>query len=85
MCSVPRESAGLAACGDYHVKEYPEQISFAETLALLFSNQEAPLSKAKADPLTQQFLKMKSDLKTLQEFNDPMGMYARMPLGWDIK
>jgi protease-4 len=68
----------------YYVKEYPEQISFADTLALLFTQQEAPLTRAKADPLTQEFLKMKSDLKSLQEFNDPLGAYARMPLGWKI-
>jgi protease-4 len=69
----------------YRVKEYPEEVTFAESLAQLFSHQEQPVSQAKADPLTQEFLKMKSDLKSLQEFNDPMGMYARMPLGWDIK
>ncbi len=73
------------AVGDYRVKEYPEEITFAESLAQLFSHQEEPVSHAKADPLTQEFLKIKSDLKSLQEFNDPVGMYARMPLGWDIK
>jgi protease IV len=71
--------------GDYHVKEYPEQVSFADTLAALFTHQEEPLSKAKVDPLTQQFLKMKSDLKFLEDFNDPLGAYARMPVGWDIR
>jgi protease-4 len=72
--------------GDYHVKEYPEQVTFADTLAQLLTNQEEPLSKAaKVDPLTQEFLKLKGDLKILQEFNDPMGAYARMPLGWEIK
>ena len=71
--------------GDYRVKEYPEEVTFADTLAQLFSNQEEPVSKVKADPLTREFLKMKSDLKSLQEFNDPLGTYARMPLGWEIK
>jgi protease-4 len=75
---------------NYHLKEVPEQPTFAETLAVLLDNQEAPLSqapalKAKPDLLTQQFLKMKADLKTFQEFNDPMGMYARLPLGFEIK
>jgi len=69
----------------YKVKEYPQQVSFAETLALLLSNQETPVSKVKIDPLTAEYFKLKSDFKTLQDFNDPMGMYARMPLGWDIK
>ena len=73
------------AVGDYRVKEYPEEVTLADTLSLLFSNQEEPLSKVKADPLTQEFLKMKSDLKFLQDFNDPMGAYARMPVGWDIR
>jgi len=69
----------------YHVKEYPEEVTFADTLAQLFNNQEEPLSKVRADPLTQEFLKIKSDLKSLQEFNDPLGAYARMPIGWDLK
>ncbi|MCE0485227.1 MAG: signal peptide peptidase SppA [Methylacidiphilales bacterium] len=69
----------------YRVKEYPEKATFADALALLFNNQEEPVSHIKLDPLTQQFLKIKSDLKSLQEFNDPIGVYARMPLGWEIK
>jgi protease-4 len=79
-------AANTAKLGErYRVKEYPEEVTFADTLALLFSNQEEPVTRAKADPLTQEFLKMKGDLKFLQDFNDPMGMYARMPLGWDIR
>lgn len=69
----------------YRVKEYPEQLNFAEALALLLNNQSQPVSKAKADPFTREFLQIKSDLKELQDFNDPMGMYLRMPLGWDIR
>ena len=71
--------------GDYRVKEYPEQISFAESLAQLFSHQAAPVAAAKVDPLTRQFLQMKAELKSLQSFNDPIGAYARMPLGWEIR
>jgi protease-4 len=79
-------AANKAKLGErYRVKEYPEEVTFAESLTQLFRHQEQPVARAKANPLTQEFLKMKSDLKSLQEFNDPMGMYARMPLGWDIK
>jgi protease-4 len=79
-------AANKAKLGErYRVKEYPEEVTLADTLAQLFNNQEEPVSRVRADPLTQEFLKMKSDLKSLQEFNDPMGMYARMPVGWDIK
>jgi protease-4 len=74
-----------AKLGDrYYVKEYPEKVSFADTLALLFNNREEPVSKVKPDLVTQQYLKLKNELKTLQEFNDPMGLYARMPLGFEI-
>ena len=79
-------AAKQAKLGDkYKVKEYPQEVTFADTLAQLLSNQEEPLSKVKADPMTQAFLKMKSDLNSLQGFNDPLGMYARMPVGWEIK
>ncbi|HUB66782.1 MAG TPA: signal peptide peptidase SppA [Candidatus Methylacidiphilales bacterium] len=81
--SYAAEKAGISS--NYRVKEYPEQMSFAEALAILLNNNEQPLSHAKADPLTEQFLKMKADLKSLEDFNDPLGMYARLPLGWDIK
>ena len=72
----------------YRVKEYPEEVTFADTLAALLSNQEEPLSRinsAKADPLTQAFIKIRHDLKEFQGFNDPIGVYARMPIGWEIK
>ncbi len=69
----------------YKVKEYPEELSLAESLAKLLNSQETPVTHAKLDPLTRQFLKMKSDLKSLQDFNDPTGMYARLPIGFEIK
>jgi protease-4 len=84
----------------YRVKEYPEELSFSDALAqLLSNNQQQPLSKTdvlsaltsqrpaaeKTDALTAQFLKLRDSLKSLEDFNDPLGMYARMPLGWEIK
>jgi protease-4 len=71
---------------NYELREVPHQLGLSETLAVLLNNQEAPLEKeAKPDLLTQQFLKMKADLKSLQEFNDPLGMYARLPLGFEVR
>jgi protease-4 len=79
----------------YRVKEYPEELSFSDALAQLLTNQQQPLSKAgpsllaktvgASDPLTGQFLKLKDEFESLQDFNDPIGVYARMPLGWEIK
>jgi protease-4 len=82
----------------YRVKEYPEELSFSDALAQLLTNQSQPLSKSvvsaftsqrpaveKPDALTEQFLKLKDNLQSLENFNDPLGVYARMPLGWEIK
>ena len=69
----------------YELREVPKQVTFAETISTLLSNQEAPVEAVKPDLFTRQLLKMKADLKTLQEFNDPMGMYARLPLGFNVR
>jgi len=69
----------------YRVKEYPEKATLSDALALLFNNQDEPVTKAKPDILTQEYLSLKSDLKLLQDFNDPAGVYARLPLGWNIR
>ena len=74
-----------AAVGDYKIKEYPPKVTLAETLALLFTDQEEPVTKAKVDPLTAQYLKVKASLKSLQDFNDPFGCYARLPLDWMVR
>ncbi len=69
----------------YRVKEYPTKATFSDALALLLNSQDEPVTKANPDVLTQQYLSLKSDLKVLQEFNDPIGVYARLPLGWNIR
>jgi protease-4 len=82
----------------YRVKEYPEQVTGLDALAQLLSNQSQPLSKGvpsvlarpggsekASDPLTGEFLKLKSELDSFRDFNDPIGAYARMPIGWEIK
>jgi protease-4 len=80
-------AAGQAKLGaSYRVKEYPEEVSLSDTLAQLLTNQQSPpLSQTKTDPLTAQFLQFKAALKSLKHFNDPLGAYARLPLGWEIK
>jgi protease-4 len=70
----------------YELREVPRQVSFSETLAILLSNQQAPLEKeAKPGIFTRQYLKMQADLKALEGFNDPLGVYARLPLGFEIR
>jgi protease-4 len=70
---------------DYELREVPRQVTFSETLSALLSNQAAPVEAIKPDLFTRQMIRMKSDLKTMEDFNDPMGMYTRLPLGFNIR
>jgi protease-4 len=70
---------------DYELREVPRQVTFSETLSALLSNQESPVESIKPDLFTRQMIRMKSDLKTMEDFNDPMGMYTRLPLGFNIR
>jgi protease-4 len=70
----------------YELREVPHQLNFSETLALLLSNEEAPLEKeAKPGIFERQLDRMKADFKTLEELNDPRGVYMRLPLGFDVR
>lgn len=75
---------------NYKITEFPRRVTFAEALSILFSgdDQETPVTRAKAkkaDPLTLEFFRAKAELKSLQNLNDPLGFYARLPLGFDIR
>lgn len=71
--------------GDYRIKEYPAKQTLTETLAILLTDQQEPVMKAKAGPLSLQYSRMKAELKSLEDFNDPFGAYARLPLDWNIR
>ena len=61
------------------------KVTLGDIVDTLFHTEARPVAKAKPDILTQQYLRLESDFKTLQEFNDPVGVYARMPIGWEIR
>ncbi|WP_319423220.1 signal peptide peptidase SppA [Pleurocapsa sp. FMAR1] len=69
---------------NWQLEEYPQQNRFeTEILQRLFAVKYLE-SQATIDPLTAEFLKIKQELSLLQGFNDPSGVYARLPFNFEI-
>lgn len=69
---------------NWQLEEYPKQRSFEAEILDRLVNIEALKQTNTIDPLTLQLLKIKSDLLVLQSFNDPQGIYARLPFSLEI-
>ena len=41
-------------------------------------------SQAEIDPVTAELLKIRQELSLLNTFNDPSGVYARLPFNFEI-
>ena len=85
-----KTKAGLP--GNAKIVEYPAPRELAETLALLVSGEKRPLASshllnipAHAGPLARQVGQMQADLESLAQFNDPAGIYARLPFDLRVK
>ena len=76
------DAAGLGA--NYRIVEYPRKKEFAEALQEAF--QKMAPDSARAGGLTGQVMgKLEAQLKTLRSFDDPRGVYARLPLDLAIE
>ena len=75
-----REAAKLADLGeDWVLSEYPKQLDFAERVAKSLSGPTyRPLSYLGRFP-SSELEQIGRDLFSLQSFNDPRGIYARLP------
>lgn len=69
---------------NWQVEEYPKQRSFEVEILDRLINIETLKQANAVDPITSEFLKLKSDLTIFQSFNDPQGIYARLPFSLDI-
>jgi protease-4 len=70
---------------NWAVEEYPQQKSFEEEVFDRLFSAEAMQQSEQLDPLTKEFLKFKSELEVIQSFNDPKGVYARLPFNFRIE
>ena len=76
------EKAGLSA--NYRLVEYPRQKELIEAIQDFLAG--AAPRYARSTKLTDQIAaRIESELKVLRSFNDPKGIYARMPLSLNIR
>lgn len=77
------EKAGLGR--SYRIVEYPQKKDMAEALAELFEK-FAPATHAQAGGVVGQAMqRVRRELGALGAYNDPKGIYARMPLDLSIR
>ncbi|MEM8810484.1 MAG: S49 family peptidase, partial [Cyanobacteria bacterium P01_G01_bin.38] len=79
-------AASAAEVEDWQVKEYPQPVSLEEQIieSLFGIGGVARLPWAK-DPISQEILKLREELKILQTMDDPNGMYMRLPFTTEIE
>jgi len=73
--------AGLRA--DYRVTEFPRKKDLAEAITELIEKLQ-PMS-ARAGVYEKMADRLHQELKTLKAFNDPQGLYARLPAGLKVQ
>jgi protease IV len=69
---------------DWELEEYPVVEGWEEKLLKQFAGGQEVRSLQSQDPLTTELLKIKTELSVLQSFNDPHGVYVRLPLNFKI-
>lgn len=84
------DAAKRAKLGDdWKLEEYPKTRTLEEQLLKRLvgdpAAQATEHAKAKIDPFTAEFLKVQQDLSTLKTLNDPLGVYARLPIDLRIE
>ena len=70
---------------NWQLEEYPQQRSLEVEILDKLMNIKTLAQTDSLDPLTLEFLKLKSDLTIFQSLNDPQGIYARLPFNLDIE
>jgi len=70
--------AGLGA--NYRLVEYPRKKEFAEAVQELVEKMAPNNARANSGLIGQLEARVKTELQTLRAFNDPQGLYARLPL-----
>lgn len=76
------EVAGVE--GNYTLTEFPQTQTFAELLAEWLENVSKP-ETARSGLVSQVVARLEEQAKTLQQFNDPRGVYARLPLEVNVR
>ena len=68
---------------DWELEEYPAVEGWEEKLLKRFAGSKEVRSLHQ-DPLSTELLKVKSELSSLKSFNDPRGVYVRLPFNFKL-
>ncbi|MEL6927949.1 MAG: signal peptide peptidase SppA [Cyanobacteria bacterium J06600_6] len=78
-------AAAEAELGDsWQLEEYPQQNRFETQILQRLFDVKTLESQGAIDPVTAEFLKIRKELYMLSAFNDPNGVYARLPFNFEI-
>jgi protease IV len=69
---------------DWQLQEYPQQDRFETEIVKRLFDVKLLESQGQIDPLTAELLKVRQEFANLQDFSDPNGVYARLPLNFEI-
>ena len=69
----------------WQLEEYPQQNRFETQLIQHLFDVKTLESQGVIDPVTAEFLKIRQELSMLSAFNDPSGVYARLPFNFEIE
>lgn len=68
----------------WQLEEYPQRNRFEAEIVERLLDVEALESQTAIDPVTAELLKIRQELALLEKFNDPSGVYARLPFNFEI-
>ena len=68
----------------WQLEEYPQRNRFEAEIVERLLDVKALESQTAIDPVTAELLKIRQELALLENFNDPSGVYARLPFNFEI-
>ncbi len=69
---------------DWKLDEYPKTRSLEQQILQKLTGAKASRTDKRLDPLTAEWQKLQQDLAVVQTFNDPKGIYARLPFNFRL-
>lgn len=69
---------------NWQLEEYPQQHRLETEIVQRLFDVKVLNSQFEIDPITAELLKIRQELAILQSFDDPSGVYARLPLNFEI-
>ncbi|MGK7885084.1 MAG: signal peptide peptidase SppA, partial [Crocosphaera sp.] len=70
---------------DWEIKSHPSSQGFPNLFINNTLEKGITIGNNSVDPLTQEFLKFQEELKVIQNFNDPRGVYSILPFNWQLR